>query len=622
MAFITPLFLLLGLLALPIVLLYMLRLRRREMMVSSTMLWQKLLRDREANSPWQRLRRNLLLILQLLILAALVFALARPFLPAPSIVSGNVVILLDGSASMQATDVEPTRFDAAKEQVNDLINTLSGTDQMTMILVGKTPRLLLSASADKKGLRDALNSANPEQGEADWHAAVALAAGAGQGFTNARIVVVSDGGLPDGLPPLPAETVYMPVGTSAENLAISALATRETAEGTQLFASISNYGNSLNEALLTVQIDGSLFDSRRVSVNAGKSSSLTWTLPDSANSIEASLTNISQDHLTSDNTAYAVHEGGVRNRTLIVTPGNIFLEQIYSVLPSIEPFKTSPDTALNSDDQFDLYIFDSTPIPAPIPDADILLINPPDGYATLFDTTGVFSNTATIRVADNPILQFVDWSAIHVLQAHAISAPWMQPLVESEGGPLLLIGERGGYRLAIISFDLHDSDLPLQVAFPILISNLTNWLAPGRAFDSANGLRPGDPVPLTPSATTTHIRIVSPDGTEERLEVGGKQLLYSDTTRSGLYQVQVEDNAGIRPAGAFAINLFSTSESTIMPAETIRLGIQTTASNENENNVGQWELWVWLAGVALLILLIEWWVYHRGTQLPQIKIQR
>ena len=118
MPFLTPLFLLLGLLAGPIILLYMLRLRRQEMRVSSTLLWQKLLRDREANAPWQRLRRNLLLILQLLILAFLVLALARPFIPVSTVVSGNVVVLLDASASMQATDVEPNRFAAAQADLN------------------------------------------------------------------------------------------------------------------------------------------------------------------------------------------------------------------------------------------------------------------------------------------------------------------------------------------------------------------------------------------------------------------------------------------------------------------------------------------------------------------------
>ncbi|MBE2202467.1 MAG: VWA domain-containing protein, partial [Anaerolinea sp.] len=139
MSFLTPLSLLFGLLALPIIILYMLRLRRRETLVSSTLLWQKLLRDREANAPWQKLRRNLLLLLQLLILAALALALARPFLPVPSVVSGSVVILLDGSASMTATDVAPTRFAAAKVEAERLINDLGGSQQMTIIKVGYTP---------------------------------------------------------------------------------------------------------------------------------------------------------------------------------------------------------------------------------------------------------------------------------------------------------------------------------------------------------------------------------------------------------------------------------------------------------------------------------------------------
>src|SRR5213080_3550123 len=104
MSFLTPLALALGVLAGPIILLYMLRLRRREVQVSSTLLWQQILQDRTANAPWQRLRRNLLLLLQLLLLLLLVLTLARPFVFQDTIASGNLVVVLDGSASMQATD--------------------------------------------------------------------------------------------------------------------------------------------------------------------------------------------------------------------------------------------------------------------------------------------------------------------------------------------------------------------------------------------------------------------------------------------------------------------------------------------------------------------------------------
>src|SRR5512147_3138162 len=133
MRFLSPSAFLFALLGIPILVLYMLKLRRREVEISSTLLWQMLLRDRQANSPWQRIKRNLLLLLQLLILSAVVFALARPALAVPSIAAGSLVVVLDASASMNATDVHPSRFAAGQAVVRGLIDQLSSGDMMTVI---------------------------------------------------------------------------------------------------------------------------------------------------------------------------------------------------------------------------------------------------------------------------------------------------------------------------------------------------------------------------------------------------------------------------------------------------------------------------------------------------------
>lgn len=625
MSFLTPLFLLLGLLAGPIILLYMLRLRRREMMVSSTMLWQKLLRDREANAPWQKLRRNLLLILQLIILAALVFALARPFIPVPTVVSGSVVVLLDGSASMLATDIEPNRFEAAKGEVERLIGELGGGDQMTLILVGRTPTVLASATGDHSRLRNALDQAQAAPAAADWAAAFALATGAAQGFQDARIVVVSDGGLPGDLPPLPAEAVYIPTGRSGENLAISALATRDTESGPQLFASVQNHGRLDQQALLSLSLDGTLFDSRRVEVPANSTANVTWQLPEGAAVIEARLTENEQDFLALDNVAWAVHEGGVSNRTLLVTPGNIFLERVYAVLPGIEAFRASPEDPISTESggEFDLYVFDTVPLPNPLPAADMLIVNPQvdaEGANALFSVTGIFTGTPTLnvtRLSDSPLLQFVDWSQVHIRQAKSVEATWAQRLIESDQGPLLLAGERNGYRVAIVTFDLHDSDLPLQIAFPILMANITGWLSPGRAFDAPTGLQPGAPIGITPGASTTEVVVVKPDGTNWSAEVGEEAIFFTETDQPGLYGVELRDETGRRSAGSFAVNLFAPAESALQPAEAVTFG-QTTVESAAEGDIGQRELWPWLAAVAFIILVIEWWVHHRGTRLPQL----
>ncbi|MGE5223921.1 MAG: vWA domain-containing protein, partial [Omnitrophica WOR_2 bacterium] len=232
MNLLSPVFLLFGLLAIPILILYMLKLRRREVPVSSSLLWSMVLRDRQANAPWQRIKRNLLLFLQLLILAALVLALARPAFSAPNIATGSLVILLDASASMNATDVLPSRFEAARSIARGLIDNLGTGSRMSLILVGRQPQVLASSEQDKSELHRALDSAAPTQGSADWQAAFALAAGAADssGDRNGQktsTIIVSDGGLPkEGLPPLPGEVRYIPVGKSADNLAIDAMALR------------------------------------------------------------------------------------------------------------------------------------------------------------------------------------------------------------------------------------------------------------------------------------------------------------------------------------------------------------------------------------------------------------
>lgn len=628
MSFLTPVFFFLGLLAAPIILFYMLRLRRREMLVSSTLLWQKLLRDREANAPWQRLRRNLLLLLQLLILAALVLSLARPFFPVPTLVTGNVVVLIDASASMQATDVSPSRFYAAREEAHALINDLDRESRMTLIEVGRTPRVLVSASADRSALRRALDSAQAGTSTANWEAAFALAAGAVQGYRDARIVLVSDGGLPGDLPPLAAEAVFLPIGESGENLAIAALATRDSDDGPKLFASVSNEGLVDRQGLLSLIVDGTLHDSRRFEAKAGTTTNMSWNLPPGAFTVEATLSEHSEDYLPLDDTAWAVHEGGVTVKAMIVSEGNLFLEQAFALLPGVEAFKTTPATFLSPDgeDPYDLYVFDGVSLPAEIPDSDLLIIHPQnaaaavEGAAELLQVTGTFSNTVAVRLADSPLLQFVDWRNVHVRQAQSVVAPWARPLVTAEGGALLLAGEREGRRIAIFTFDLHDSDLPLQIAFPVLMANITGWLTPGRVLDAATALRPGDAVDLSASIGDSAVLVQKPDGTIWSTSADAEEMIFADSDQLGLYAVTLRDSSGERSAGSFAVNLFSPAESRIRPAETVQFGPMTVTTNEREA-IGQRELWPALLVVALFILLVEWWIHHRGATLPKLKLR-
>ena len=528
MGFLTPFALTFAALSIPIILLYMLKLRRRDVLVSSTLLWRRLLRDREANAPWQRLRRNLLLLLQLLILALLTLALARPFVPAPSVVSGSVVVLLDASASMQAHDVEPSRFDAARRAAQEIVAGLRAGDVATIVAVGPRPQVLAQAKGDRVLLRRVLDDAMPTNGCADWEAAFALTSAVLSGTDDTQIVIISDGALPKALPPLPgrgavtAPLRFVGVGGGGNNLAVTALATREGDTGPQAFLRVVNYGDIDTNPLVEFSADGTLFDARRLSVPAHGSADLTLTdLPYDLQVLQAHLTlERGRDTLPLDDTAWTVHTPPVSGRVLLVSGGNLFLERALGTLSGVELVRLSPDSPIPSsqggtEGGYDLYVYDGA-ITGTLPVGNLWLIGPSspflvDGDGFEVGVGGFFTNTAiTYIAADDPLLRYVDLSNVHILQARTVTPPpGARTLVGAAGGLLLFVAERPEGRLAVLTFDLHDSDLPLQIAFPVLTANLTDWLLP-RGSAITGLIRPGDPVPIWLSSWTNPILSCNP----------------------------------------------------------------------------------------------------------------
>ncbi|PWH16816.1 MAG: hypothetical protein DDG60_03455 [Anaerolineae bacterium] len=597
-------------LAIPILLLYMLKLRRKPVQVSSTLLWERLLRDQQANTPWQKLKRNLLLFLQLLILATLVFAVARPALPTPVVASGTVIVLLDASASMNATDVSPTRFEAARRSVGTLINSLPGGSQMTLILVGNSPQTLIAAESDKARLRSALAAAQPTQSGADWQSAFTLAAAAARSAPEVTTVIISDGGLPaEGLPALPGQARYIPIGASDDNLAVSALALR----GGQLFAEVTNYSAAPRSVLLSITEilaqDNTLRDARQLEIPPGESRSLTLeTIPAGGRIYQARISNPQGDSVLDafplDDTAFAINQDAAARRVLLVSKGNLYLEQLLAALPGIQPFRSL--TGEIPPDSFDLYLFDGAYPTQTLP-GSLLLVSPPPN--PLFVVGSPFQ-PAEMRVREHPLTRYVDWSNVHILQASSVTLPaWADLLIEADGRPLVFAGESGGRRVAVLTFDLRQSDLPLQVAYPILFSNLINYLVPPAAFDASQALRPGDSLTLVPPPGVERIVVAAPSGNLYTLLPSSASLAFTNTEEIGYYAVNFLSKDTTR-AEYFAVNLFDPSESNIRPAETLRIG-QTALNPATAEQTGLRELWPWLAALALLVLLIEWLVYHR-----------
>src|SRR5437764_7684009 len=230
MSFLAPAAAVLGLTLPAIVALYFLKIRRPTRIVPALHLWPSQIRDRQANVPWQRLRPSWLLFLQLLAAAVLVAAAVQPALPAGAALARHSIVLIDASASMQATDVVPSRLDVAKRQANAIIDQLGPTDRMTVIAVGPVARIVASVTGDHDTLHRAVNGVTASNGAADLSAALAMAAGLVRAGDDGRAYLFTDGivqplraSFAAGLP-FPVE--YPRRGTSGENVALASIAVR------------------------------------------------------------------------------------------------------------------------------------------------------------------------------------------------------------------------------------------------------------------------------------------------------------------------------------------------------------------------------------------------------------
>src|SRR2546425_11425124 len=195
----------------PIILLfYFMRPKRQNRVVGSTLLWQQALQDLQASRPWQRLRITPLLLLQLLAAIVIVLVLTRPAIFTTNPLSGDTIIILQASASMQATDVAPSRFDAAKSEISNLIDGMGPGDHISLLAMARTPQVLIAESQDSGRLKAALQRAQVTNQDADLQQALSLATSLAAGRTNIQALVVGDGHViqPDQMLDLPFPPRY------------------------------------------------------------------------------------------------------------------------------------------------------------------------------------------------------------------------------------------------------------------------------------------------------------------------------------------------------------------------------------------------------------------------------
>jgi len=694
MPFATPLALL-GLLFVPaVVAMYLLRLRRTETVVPSTLLWRRLAADVEANAPWQRLRRSLLFLVQLLLVATLALLAARPFVERPAGLARDLVLIVDTSASMAATDVAPDRLTAAKQAAIEALKDLPSGGRVSVIEAGRTARIVTSGTSDLGRVRGAIEGIRPTITRGDLGDALALAQQLAIQSGDAEVLVATDAAL--AVPPTtkvdaPIRVLRVGDAKGSRNQAIVALAVRTAPTLTRsVFVSVANL--DLESATRRVELwsDDRLLETRTISIDPqARADVIIDDVPADAAVLEVRLvagdgadTASRPDLLAADDRAWAVVPPVRPHNILVDGPGDPYLETALSYLPNARVFLTTPDRYAGDvvrpdGTAWDLIIFEST-LPATLPATPILAIAPP-ATSGLGEVGGTLKNPGIATVGtDEPILRYVDLSTTHIAEATQLTLPaWARTVIPGpKGAPLLYSGVRAGLPTAVLAFEPRQSDLPLQVAFPILLANLTGELFGGSAAPTM-AVRPGDPVVLALPAGVAGLHVVAPDGRAVDLSpgaAGGPSVTYTQTDQLGVYvatpiaapnpsgapgatsrppataaptgsAVPGGATASATPSGGlgqgidptapirFAVDLFDVDESAIAPGPNRVLedlgrarpaagssalpgataGTGNAADPVASRPNARDELWIPIVLVVLVGLCVEWTLYHRDA---------
>ncbi len=624
---------------------YILKLRRRTIAVPFSPLWQRILKDKEATSLFSKLKRLLSLLLQLALLLLLVLALGDPRAAATLIKGRNLIVLVDASASMQATDVAPNRLGVAKDEIKSMIRGLGGSDRMLIAQMDAMITPLGPMSGDTSELERALDQIKATDARADFPRALRFATDSLRNVENGEIVVVSDGNLgpaADSTGPVhlgDAKISFVSVGTGKKNVAITEFSVRRyplDKSRYEVMLEVTNTGPDQEDVELTLLGDGNLVDLTKIRLKPGERLPRFYpNLSGASRTLEAKIQRVdgSHDDLPADDRAYALLPERRRAKVLVVTEGNTYLEAALLLDEYLEVTLQDPRQYAQKSAggiQYDVIIFDRA-TPAQFPRSNALYIDPRGPGSPVKVEQELVQPGFDKIDRKHPVVRFTALDDVNVARGHKlVPQAGDRVLGASEGSPILIAGQRGGFKFVAMGFDVRDSDLALRVAWPLFLMNTINFFTDEDAT-YLSSFRTGDVWRVPVGTQSTQATLKVPGGTSERVPVHEGRAVYLGE-RAGFYELVSDkpvepavpdpsiekapdkgpaDKAEPAAVTAFAANLLDAQESTIAPAPELTVDGKAAGKVEGFHVGVRREIWIYLLLLVALLTTIEWATYHR-----------
>ena len=604
-----------------VVVFYVLKLRRRPVAVPFARIWARILRDKEATHLFSQLKRLLSLLLQLALLTLLLVALGDPRLSAATLEGRNIVVLVDTSASMKATDVEPTRLAAAREKVRELTAGLANADRMLIARMDAVVAPLTTMTDDIASLDAALDHLEATDTRADLERGLRFALDSLLGLSRPEIVLVGDGaygnleGLAGRVDLGEVPVSFVPVGQQSRNVAISQFSVRRYPLDKSRYEVMLEVTNTTDEPVdveLTLLGDGNVVDLTRLHLDGNERLPRFYAdLAGADERLEAqiSLANGARDMLPADDHAYALMPERRRARVLVVTEGNTYLEAAllldeYLSVTEIAPGDYPPAEA------FDVTIFDGVAPALVARTGAALYLDPPSDAGPV--ERGRELPTGFVFDTWDRKSEILRWMAVEDVQAEGATtlkpAPEDRVVAANALGPVLVSGRRAGTPFLALGFNPKRSDFVLRVGWPLFILNTINHFVQ-EDTEYISSYRTGEVWRVPAPVTAQSALLEDPSGRERTVPVKeGRAVYFGD--QAGFYELTVGTN-GERTETKFAANLVDYEESRIEPASVLEIAGKPAGTVAGFNPGVRRELWLYLLLAAIIVSTIEWLTYHR-----------
>jgi hypothetical protein len=486
---------------------------------------------------------------------------------------------------------------------------------MTLIAMGPSPRVVASAEGDRLVLDEALSGLRPSDGAADLQDALQLAvAAAGPHPSATRLVILSDGiTQPVGEPvTLPFPVQYRRIGVSAENTGVTSLSVVPGLSGEEAVAHIQDFGQVASHVTAEMFANGNLTIARDLRLAPHAGTEVGFPVPPGTTTVRVELT--PHDEYPLDQVALATVPAPQRVRILLVSTGDVFLQQALGLRPGAQVVTEAPSAwrpSQASNPAYDLFVFEGF-VPAQLPrSAPYLLVGPPPDRS-LGTGKALSPGPLVPAEANDPLLYDVDLANVDVAaSADMAYSHFGDVVVTSAGGPVLMVrpATTGSPAAALLGAYLHDSNFVLRSAFPILITHLSEYLSPGTV--PAASLQPGTLVTIAPPPGADRVSVAVPGGRPQVIwqskEASAGTLVFGRTEAPGLYRVDVARHDGTSSVSYFAVAVPGQS---ISPQPSLQ--VTGTATKTLPASSTFQSFWPWLVAAALALLLTEWVVYHRA----------